>query len=199
MNYRHLDRQIAAFADQLTTAVGLREAEVPVVATSIAADARFLEPTARAAIFAASPVPLRDRIEELTTFQAFMDTASAVRGRPAVTRAQIIIQNYVCFVYLGEACFRALSKAAKSGSVTRRCCKFLTDNPVRAFRNAIAHANWTYAPDFEGLVFWARKGSDSNETLSRFEVSQHDLDFWQTLSRGVAYAAYTSLEGFESS
>src|SRR6266496_1648724 len=47
---------------------------------------------------------------------------------------------------------------------------------------------------FQGLVYWARKGSDPDEALCRFEVSQGDLDFWQALSRGVAYAAYTSIE-----
>ena len=133
----------------------------------------------------------------MTAFQTFMDSASAVHGNPATTRAQVIVQNYVCFVYLGEACFRALLIASKPGSVSRRCCKFLTDNPVRAFRNAIAHANWNYASDFGGSVFWARKSAAPHEPLSRFEVSQPELDFWQTLSRGVAYAAYTVLEGFE--
>jgi hypothetical protein len=76
---------------------------------------------------------------------------------------------------------------------------YLTENPVRAFRNAIAHSNWTYSSDFHGLVYWARKGSDPDEALSRFEVFQGDLDFWQTLSRGVAYAAYTSIEAVEGS
>jgi hypothetical protein len=75
--------------------------------------------------------------------------------------------------------------------VTKRCCKFLTDNPVRAFRNAVAHAKWQYKPDFSGLTFWSRKGGDASEPLTRFEVSQHDLGFWQALARCVAYVAYT--------
>jgi hypothetical protein len=134
-------------------------------------------------------------LDELRAFQAFMDGATG-SPNPAVIRAQVIVQNYLCFVYLGEACFRALLKTSKPGSVTRRCCKYLTDNPVRAFRNAIAHSNWTYTPDFGGLVFWARKGSDDTEPPSRFEIEQRELDFWQTLSRGVAYASYTTLETF---
>jgi hypothetical protein len=194
LDYRQLDRQLGAFSGGLRTAVGLTGDEAEKVATTVAAEVRFLEPSQRAAVFAASPVPLHNRLEELTAFQAFMDTASRIRGDPALTRAQAIVQNYVCFVYLSEACFRALLKNSKASSVTRRCCKFLTDNPIRAFRNAIAHSNCSYAPDFAGLVFWARKGSDANEPLSRFEVSQNDLDFWQALSRGVAYAAYTSIE-----
>ncbi len=197
MSYERLDRQLKAFSDRLIEAVGLNEQEVGKVATLVAAEVRFLEPGARAEVHAAGPVPLKDRLDELQAFQAWMDIASTVRGSPAVTRAQVVVQNYVCFVYLNEACFRALRKVAKSGSVTRRCCAYLTDNPVRAFRNAIAHANWTYAPGFHGLVYWARKGSDPEEALTRFEASQGDLDFQQALSRGVAYAAYTSIEAAE--
>ena len=199
MTFQHLDRQLASFSEKLIAEVGLRADESSKVATLISAEIRFLEPGSRDQVFAASPVPLHDRLAELRAFQAFMETASAVHGRAEITRAQVIVQSYVCFVYLGEACFRALMKSSKPGAVTRRCCKFLTDNPVRAFRNAIAHANWTYAPGCSGLVFWARKGADKSEPLSRFEVSQDDLNFWQMLSRGVAYAAYTTLEGFERS
>ncbi len=194
MDYRQLDRQLGGFSGRLRTAVGLTADEAAKIATFVAAEVRFLESAQRAAVFAASPVPLHSRLEELSAFQAFMNTASRTRGNGPLTRAQVIVQNYVCFVYLSEACFFALRKNSKAGSVTERCCKFLTDNPLRAFRNAIAHSNWTYTPDFGGLVFRARKGSDPNEALSRFEVSQSELSFWQALSRGVAYAAYTSID-----
>ncbi len=197
MSYQRLDRQLNRFSHRFIKAVKLNEQEAAKVATLVAAEVRFLEPTARAQIFAASPVPLRDRLDELQAFQAWMDLASAVAGNPAVTRAQVVAQNYVCFVYLGEACFRALRKACKAGSVTRRCCTYLTDNPVRSFRNAIAHSNWTYAPDFSGLVFWARNGSNAEDPLSRFEVTSAELNFWQAFSRSVAYAAYTSIEAAE--
>lgn len=92
---------------------------------------------------------------------------------------------------MGDGCFKVLRKAAPSASVTRRCCQFLIDNPVRAFRNSLAHANWTYREDHSGLVFWARKGSDFRESLARFDADQNDLNFWQALSRCVAYVAYT--------
>jgi hypothetical protein len=108
-------------------------------------------------------------------------------------RAQVITQNYICFVYLGEACFKALKKEVQAETATQRCCKYLTDNPVRAFRNAIAHSNWCYLPDFSGLEFWARKGADPAERPTRFEVRQQELDFWQSLARCTAYAAYLSL------
>ena len=198
MRYQELDRQLTAFSSRLRASVGLEPAEIAKVATLVAAEVRFLQPAQRATIFSASPVPLRHRLEELSAFQAFMDSASRIRGDPSLTRAQVIVQNYVCFVYLSEACFLALRKSSNPGSATRRCCKFLTENPVRAFRNAIAHSNWHYAGDFGGLVFWARKGADQNETFSQFQVSQSELGFWQALSRGVAYAAYTSVNAAES-
>lgn len=197
MSYERLDRQLKAFAGRLVEAVRLEEEETGKVATAVAAEVRFLESASRADVHAAGPVPLKDRLDELQAFQAWMDLASTRRSDAAVTRAHVIVQNYMCFVYLGEACFRALRRTSKPGSVTRRCCEYLTHNPIRAFRNAIAHSNWTYAPDFRGLVYWARKGSDSNEALSRFEVAQRELNFWQALSRGVAYAAYTSIEAVE--
>lgn len=77
--------------------------------------------------------------------------------------------------------------------MTKRCFKFLTDNPIRAFRNAVAHANWTYRDDFGALVFWARKDGSSDEERTKFEVTQDELQFWQALSKCVAYAAYTNL------
>ena len=122
-----------------------------------------------------------------------MDLAGSIKGNPYMTQAQVLCQNYMCFVYLSEACFKVLAKRAPTASVTKRCAQFLTDNPVRAFRNAIAHANWRYRQDFRAVVFWARKGVDPNEPLEEFEVEERDLEFWQALSRCVAYAAYSNL------
>ena len=193
MRFQVIDKQISIFSEKLKNEVRLREEEIGKVATLVATEVRFLNADAKATILAASPVPIANRLEELIAFQAWMDLASTIISNPAITRAQIIVQNYVCFVYLSEACFRALRKVAPPGSLTRRCSQFLTDNPIRAFRNAISHSNWTYRPDFRGLVFWAKKGTDPQEPLSRFEVTQEDLNFWQALSRAVAYSTYTSL------
>lgn len=119
----------------------------------------------------------------------------ATEPHPVVVRAQVVYQNYICFVYLGESCFNVLKKELPSGSTAKKCCKFLTDNPVRAFRNAMAHANWRYLPDFSGLEYWARKGTEPTEPMVRFEVSQQDLCFWQALARCTAYASFGTLEG----
>lgn len=192
---KHLDAQLAKFGDELTDAIGVDREIAARMATTVAAELRFLPVDAKNKILSSSPVDVENRLSELTAFQTFMDLVSAGREapHPAVVRAQVLYQNYVCFVYLGEALFKILSKSAPQDSVARKCARFLTDNPVRAFRNAIAHGNWRYRDDFSGLIFWARKGGDSSEPLQEFEVKQQELDFWQTLARGVAYAAYSHL------
>jgi len=162
------------------------------LATSIAQECAALPSGAVAEIRAQDIVGLDARLEELVAFQGFMDLAGSVPAHPAVVRAQVITQNYLCFVYLGDSCFKLLHKHTLSGSTTRKCCRFLTDNPIRAFRNALAHANWRYNEDFSGLHFWSRKGSDPNEPLSDFHVSQLELGFWQALARCVSYVAFSN-------
>lgn len=193
MNWKHLDAQMQPFAARLTSEVKLTPEMAAKLATTIAADVRFLSLEQKAEMRAASPVPLKDRLAELQAFQGWMEQARTVRNNPFYTRAQVLSQIYICFVYLPEACFRVLAKACPSGSAAKKCAQFLSNNPVRAFRNATAHANWTYRADFGAVVYWARKGSDPNEPLERFEVEQNDLAFWQALSRCVAYAAYSNL------
>ena len=193
MNWQHLDVQMQGFADRLTNEVKLTPEMASKLATTIAADVRFLTLEQKKEIRTASPIPVEDRLAELQAFQGWMDQARTVKSNPFVTRAQVLSQNYICFVYLPESCFRVLAKACPSGSAAKKCAQFLSNNPVRAFRNAVAHSNWTYRSDFGALVYWARKGSDIEDPLERFEVVQDDLAFWQALSRCVAYAAFSNL------
>jgi hypothetical protein len=190
---RHLDTQMSKYSTRLCAEVGVDGTAADRLATTVAADLRFLPAATKSEILLSSPVDVAARLDELIAFQSFMEQINAAKSNPAMIRAQVMYQNYMCFVYLGEACFRVLAKSAPTGSASRKCSRFLTDNPVRAFRNAIAHGNWTYRSDFSGLVFWARKGSDASEPLSQFEVAQDELDFWQSLARCVGYAAYTHL------
>lgn len=193
MNWQYLNDQMQFFASDLQSSVKLSPEVSKKLASNIAAEVRFLSPEQKDEIRAASPVPLKDRLEELKAFQGWMEQAAGVTNNSFVSRAQVLTQSYICFVYLPESCFRALAKVCPTGSEAKKCAKFLSDNPVRAYRNAIAHANWTYRSDFAGIVYWARKGSDPTEPLQRFEVSQSDLSFWQALSRCVAYAAFSNL------
>jgi hypothetical protein len=192
MSWARVDAQLAQHKELLTSEVKLDSETCLRLATTIAAETRFLTRSAKQEIAEASPVSASERLTELKAFQLWMDMAGSVRD-PVVTRAQFITQNYVCFVYLPEACFTVVRKHAPPGSATRKCATFLTDNPVRAFRNAVAHANWQYRSDFAALVYWARKGSDSAEPLSRFEVDHKMLEFWQALARCVAYSVYENL------
>jgi hypothetical protein len=186
-----LDTQLASWAPRLASEFGIDIASAATLGTAIARDVRALPQQVRLQLREASPIRLDDRLQELVAFQSFMDGVGPSPG-PATTRAQVIVQNYVCFVYLGESCFRDLRRVLPGGPA-KRCCAFLSDNPVRAFRNALAHANWRYISDFSGLEFWARKGASLDEPVVRWEASQSELNFWQALARCTAYAAYTSL------
>jgi hypothetical protein len=195
MTWTKLDDQMAAWSARLVADVRISDGDSHKVGTKVASEIRFLPASAKAEIVATSPVNLRDRLQELQAFQGWMDIiATSANVSPFVVRAQVITQNYICFVYLPESCFRIISKSLPSGSVGRKCAKYLSDGRVRAFRNAVAHANWCYRSDFGGITYWARKSSDMAEPLSQFEVLQEELAFWQALSRCVAYAAFSNLD-----
>lgn len=183
---------MAAFSGRLEREVKVPSQSVSKLATTIAADVRFLPVEVKAELRAATPIAISDRLAEVQAFQSWMDVAHTAQN-PNITRAQVITQNYICFVYLPESLFRVLAKHCPTGSAARKCSQYLSNNPVRAFRNAVAHANWTYRSDFGALVYWARKGADPEEPLQRFEVEQEELSFWQSLSRCLAYAALTNL------
>jgi hypothetical protein len=194
MTWTRLDEQMAVWSDKLVSEIKVSGADSRKLGTKIASDVRFLPRDVKAEIAAASPVALRDRLQELRAFQGWMDMVANSNVSPFVVRAQVVTQNYICFVYLPESCFSILSRNAPSGSVAKKCAKFLGADRIRAFRNAIAHANWSYRSDFGAITYWARKSADPNDPLSKFEVEQQELAFWQALSRCVAYAALSNLE-----
>ena len=189
----HLDEQMRPWSTRLRDDLGISPPCSNSLASTIAAEVVGLCPETKQRVKKASLIPLAARLEELVAFQGWMDLVHGSEHNPVAVRAQVITQNYICFVYLGESCFKVLCKELPAESATRKCCKFLTDNPVRAFRNAIAHANWQYLSDFSGLEFWAKKGADPAEQASRFVVTQTELSFWQALARCTAYASYLNL------
>ena len=190
----HLDEQMRQWATRLRDDLKIGPSESNCLASTISSEVSALEAATLNEIRSESPVCFSDRLDELVAFQAFVDVAHTVTNSPAFTRAQVIVQNYVCFVYLGDAWFKRLGKCAALGSTTKKCVRFLTNNPIRAFRNALAHANWKYNSDFSGLEFWARKGADQNEPMQKFAVSQTDLNFWQALARCTAYSSFTAIQ-----
>ena len=195
MTWTRLDEQMAAWSARLVREVKISEGDSRQLGTKIASDVRFLPRAVKDEILTASPVALRDRLDELHAFQGWIDHLTRDANRsPFVVRAQVLTQNYMCFVYLPEFFFGVLSKKAASGSVARRCAKFLTDDRIRYFRNAVAHANWSYREDFGALAYWSRKGCSRDDPLFKFEVTNEELEFWQALSRCVAYAALSNLD-----
>lgn len=98
------------------------------LATTIAAEVKSLPSDVLRGIRDDDPIGLQRRIDELVAFEHFMDISNQVRtmiGNVApMTRAQVICQLYTVFVYLGESCFFRLRKAAPSGSVLKKCCKY---------------------------------------------------------------------------
>jgi hypothetical protein len=130
------------------------------LATTVFEEVSRLPPSTLAEIRSATPVSLDARLDELLAFQGFMESPA---NDPFSERAKVIVQNYICFVYLGDACFRILAEKAPYNSAVRACSKFLVQRDVRWFRNAVAHGNWKYNDDYSGLLYWARKGEDRSE------------------------------------
>jgi hypothetical protein len=195
MSYEHLDKQMQQWSTRLRDDLRIEPPESNRLATTIAGEVAALSRDVKLRVKQASPIPVDTRLDELLAFQTWMDLVHAIdHPHPSVIRAQVIYQNYICFIFLNEACFSILRKELPAGSSSRKCCKFLTDNAVRAFRNALAHANWRYLVDFSGIEYWARKGTDPTEQMVRFEVSQADLSFWQAVARCTAYAIYLNVQ-----
>ena len=116
-----LNKQLRAFGIRLRNDVGLTERESGRVASLVAADVRFLPSAVKAEIRATSPVPISARLDELIAFQSWMELASSLTGHAEVTRAQVITQNYICFVYLKDACFEVLNRRCAKDSLAARC------------------------------------------------------------------------------
>lgn len=188
------DRQMQQFSSFFVNEVKIPKEQTNKIASLIAEEIIKIPAQTKKEIVASisNPIPIQDRLNELTAFQGWMDIAHDSRS-PYITRAQVIVQNYVCFVYLGEACFKTLKQYVEPGSVAKKCCKFLINNPVRAFRNAIAHSNWKYNDDFSGIIFYARKGDQASEPMTEWQVGEESLAFWQALSRCTAYTAFLCL------
>ncbi len=156
---KRLDEQMRRWSTRLRDDLNISPPESNRLATTIVKDVGMLSDDAKARIRQSSPIPMKTRVEELEAFQGWMDRVHATsEPNPFAVRAQVVYQNYVCFVYLKEACFDALRRELPTGSTAKRCCKYLTDDPVRAFRNAVAHGNWRYLTDFSGLEYLGSQG-----------------------------------------
>ena len=187
-----LDAQMEQWSSRLRDDLNISPDQSRRFASSIEEEISKLSVSAKDEIRCLSPVPVKNRLEELIAFQDWMDYAGTRKHIPAIVRAQVITQNYVCFVYLKETWFEVLRKFMSEESVTGKSCAFLLSNPIRFFRNAISHGNWKYKDDFSGIEYWDRK--DKSSPYTHLEVNQQELNFWQTVSRVTAYASFLGLK-----
>jgi hypothetical protein len=190
---KQLDKQIATWKDKLKKEIKIPVDSCECLASTIKMEIENLNYDEKQKIIYSNPIDLRTRIEELQAFQSMMNTFNQIKPRPEIVRTQVISQNYICFVYLKDTLFESLKRTMPTESLTKKCCKYLLNNPVRAFRNSIAHGNWKYKNDFSGIEFWAYKGEPTNSQMVRWDVCQRDLSFWQALSRLIAYVSFLTL------
>src|SRR5258706_3026086 len=79
------------------------------MATTIAQEVSALSDDAKQRIRNASQIPPLNRIDELIGFEGFMELVDQVPPHPAISRAQVVYQNYISFVYLEVSCFNVLN------------------------------------------------------------------------------------------
>jgi hypothetical protein len=195
VDLKRFDLQMRQWVEYLVDSVRIEHRLTGNIASLIYEDIKNISPDSRAELIESisNPIPIENRLEKLCAFQGWADIANNLSKNPFITRAQIIVQNYICFVYLNDSCFKNLKKYVQNGSVTKKCCNFLINNPVRAFRNAIAHSNWKYSDDFSEIIFYAKKGHSDADPIIELRVSNVDLNFWQFLARCTAYTAFLTL------
>lgn len=195
-SWAKLDDIMRRYSPMLRDHLGLTPPASNSLASTIAVEVKALPVDVLRGIRDDDLVGLQHRIDELVAFERFMVFANEVQDNSKrlapLTRAQVTCQLYTVFVYLGEACFSRLRKSAATGSVLKKCCKFLTDYPVRGLRNAVAHSNWRYTDDFSGIHFLYFEDEQKTKRVD-YTVTQLELDFWDKLARVTAYASFQTI------
>lgn len=183
----------------LKSIVRLSHAECNSFASAIVADIDAMSNDIRYQLITkiSTPVPITERLLELSAFQELMSNQQSFSHIPALVRTQIIVQNYICFVYLPDALFHSLAQFASRKSVLARVSRFLTSKTIRQFRNAIAHGNWCYSHDFTSIQYWYELEYGSRR-VQQSTVDQTTMNFWQSLSRCTAYCAFVALKRYEA-
>ncbi len=191
---KRLDNQLCKYSAQLKNDVGVSDKYVSKIGSTIMSELSALSKKQIENITNHSPVDLTKRYDELVAFQQMMDFIRSNQiEEPGLIRSQVISQNYICFVYLKDSYFRALQKETIEGTIINSCCKFMTSNRIRKFRNSIAHGNWNYKSDFSGLEYWDYLDGKRINGYEKLEIKQEELSFWQTLSRVIAYSSIETI------
>jgi hypothetical protein len=182
------DHKLSAFSTKLRDDLAIEPPASLKLATTIRSEIRSLPLEKIPTLTDDSPLCLRDRFDVMEKYLIWLKQCNSENKY-----GHLLAHNYFCFVYLGENLFKVLRKELPPDSVARKCCQALSDNPVRAFRNALAHGNWRITLDQSGIDFWAKKGADPSESMSRWWFSQSDLDFLGLLAIATALATVGSL------
>lgn len=191
------DEQLASHAQQLSKDLGLDPFSSRRLATKVYDEISELPSEGRDLLLRSSPVSPRDRLHQIEQSIAFNAACSRdiFERVPGVAYAHTVTLCYISVVYLAEPLFDEMFKVLGPDSSGKKCAKYLRKNPIRAFRNALAHGHWRFRDDGSGIDFWARKGSTGNEPMVQWEVSQQDLVFWYSLARATGYAALKAVAG----
>lgn len=188
----YLNIQMKKWASRLCDDLRLTPNQSNEIASSIFGEIKSLSLPVKKEIENSTPIPIKARLDELIAFQRWMDFVDSMKmPKPEVIRAQVITQNYICFVYLKETWFEILLQHLHQNSSTYKSCSFLLSEPIKLLRHGISHGNWKYKDDFSGLEYWNRK--DRSSPYDYKQVDGQELDFWQSLSRTVAYASFLAI------
>jgi hypothetical protein len=201
---KQLDVGLREYSSRLRDDFKISPPESNELATAIRREVQQLDSQTRLALQSDAPLSTTDRIHLLNLFVHWWRTNP---GAPDNCIGQMMALNYFCFVYLGESHLKKLRKCALA-PLGKKCATFLTDNPVRALRNALAHGNWRPSFDSLGIDYWGRPGSvpvctvqpkcanaseASTEPMQHFKVSVEDLNFWHLLAIATTYASLSGL------
>lgn len=198
----NIDSQVANYKDYLINNVRLSESQSIQVGTLVEKELENLSKTVIEQLVADNPVPIQARHDELFRFQLMMDfinesLASEKNLSPGLIGAQIVVQNYISFVYMQDNLFKILNKSIDSSSLVSKITEFLLTDKIRHFRNAISHGTWCYAEDYKGIKYWDWKDRKPNNGYDEYFVEHDELGFWQTLSRGFSYVVIEKLIEFK--
>ena len=190
MGLDHLDSQLGAVRLASETPI-LAPIVWSQIASTVEAEILRLDERSINRLRASMPIPPERYIEELGSFQAWMDLAATSADDPIVVRAQVMTELYVAFVWLRDSVFRPVAAALGSDSTFATIESFLATGSRRRLRNAVAHGRWCYTPDFDGLDCW------DGTPPEHFRIDDVDLHAWQVLSRGTAIAVLLGLTAGE--
>jgi hypothetical protein len=192
-----LDKAMIPFAAELQAHIQLAPAQTARFATTLVRELQSLPNQSRIPVAEQlnRPVPIRDRLLELSAFEEVMSNSENLSAIPALVRSQVITQNYICFVYLRDSLFRVLQPIAPNGSTLARTLEQLTHPRVNALRNAIAHGNWRYNANYTGIEYWSETHFNSG-IYRQYSVDQRILTFWQALCRCTAHSALLVLQPY---